>query len=291
LKLLAYFDNQSFWYELFRAGVTDDSRKFLCELMSDDVNFALVMKTLTDFCFVEVEKATEQKETAYWSMHNCVHDWTLAALNETIDGEQQLYAFDCVAASINWNDRNSFGNLSYGRLAAHAARLVQASFRQCHLIEELSRSRLGPALSIAQLLASQIQLEAAEWMYVRALARSEKELGLYDALTLHMANGLGILYSRQSKLEDAEQMLKRALDGRKEKLGPKHTLTLQSVNNLGILYRNQGKLAQAENMFEQVLAGSVEAMDTVDTLTLVNNLGVLYWNQGKLEEAEQMLNS
>jgi hypothetical protein len=122
--LLAYFDNQSLWYKLFYAGVADDLPEWLHKVIADDINFAGVMRILTDYCFVEVRKATKQQATESWSMYNCVHDWTLAALNKVIDARQYWYTFDCIAASINEDDWDSLGHLSYARLAAHATRLV-----------------------------------------------------------------------------------------------------------------------------------------------------------------------
>lgn len=43
----------------------------------------------------------------------CVHDWTLAVLNKDIDSQQYWYAFDCVAASINKDDKDLYGHPSY----------------------------------------------------------------------------------------------------------------------------------------------------------------------------------
>jgi hypothetical protein len=37
-----------------------------------------------------------------------VHDWTLAALNKDIDARDYWYAFDCISASVNDNDKNDF---------------------------------------------------------------------------------------------------------------------------------------------------------------------------------------
>ena len=65
-----------------------------------------------------------------WSMHTCVHDWTLAVLNKDIDVQQYWYAFDCVGASINEDEWDSLGHIIYARLAAHATRLVHDRFHR-----------------------------------------------------------------------------------------------------------------------------------------------------------------
>jgi tetratricopeptide (TPR) repeat protein len=283
LKLLAYFDNQSIWYELLHAGAADDSPEWLHEVIADD-NFARVMRTLTDYCFIEVQKSTKS-----WSMHNCVHDWTLAALNKDIDAEQYWYAFDCIVSSINKDDGDSLRHLSYAHLAAHATRLVQDRFRRNDLLNDIIPDRLDGASYIAQLLERQIQLTAAEQMYLRALAGCEQTLGPEHTSTLATVNNLGILYRDQGKLAQAEQFYLRALAGKEQALGPEHKSTLDTVSNLGVLYYTQSKLTQAEQFYLRALAGYERALgpEHTSTLNTVNNLGGLYRDQGKLAQAEQ----
>ncbi|KAJ6118771.1 hypothetical protein N7471_013391 [Penicillium samsonianum] len=285
LKLLAYFDNQSLWYELFHAGLTDSSPEWLSEVITDDVNFDGVMGVLAEYYFLDTHQTSGS-----WSMHNCVHDWTLAALNKDIDATYYWYAFDCISASINDNDKNDFGKLSYSPLAAHATRLVQQRLCQNDVIYDIAPRRLGQASLIANLLWNQVLLLAAELMYQRALAGNEKAFGADHMLTLEAVHYLGVVYWNQGKLDQAEQMYQRALAGNEKALGPDHTSTLKTVNNLGILYREQGKLDQAEQMHQRALAGYEKALGPDDTSTLgtVNNLGILYREQGKLDQAEQM---
>ncbi|KAJ5344404.1 TPR repeat protein [Penicillium brevicompactum] len=285
LKLLAYFDNQTLWYELFHAGLMDSSPVWLSEVITDDVNFDGVMGVLAEYYFLDT-----QQTSGSWSMHNCVHDWTLAALNKDIDATYYWYAFDCISASINDNDKNDFGKLSYSPLAAHATRLVQQRLCQNDVIYDIVPRRLGQASLIADLLRHQVLLLAAEQMYQRALAGREKALGADHTSTLQTVDDLGILYRAQGKLDQAEQMHQRALAGREKALGVDHTSTLQTVHNLGFLYWNQGKLDQAEQMYQRALAGREKVLgpDHTSTLSTVNNLGILYWQQGRLDQAEQM---
>ncbi|KOS41254.1 hypothetical protein ACN38_g7863 [Penicillium nordicum] len=285
LKLLAYFDNQKLWYELFHAGLTDSCPKWLHEVITDDVNLNDVMGVMVRYYFLDVHQTSDS-----WSMHNCVHDWTLAGLNKDIDATYYWYAFDCISASINDNDKNDFAKLSYSPLAAHATRLVQQRLCQNHVIYDIAAHRLDQALLVANLLRRQVLLLAAEQMYQRALAGYEKVLGTEHMSTLNTVNKLGALYRVQGKLDQAEQMYRRALAGKEKALGPDHRLTLDTVNNLGLLYRDQGKLDQAEQMYRQALARSEKALGPNHRLTLdtVNNLGLLYRDQGKLDQAEQM---
>lgn len=129
LKLLAYFDNENLWCELFHAGLADNSPQWLRQVIKDGVHFSGVMGILTDYYFLDVHPTFES-----WSIHNCVHDWTLAALNKNIDEKHYWYAFDCVSASIKDGNKDNFAKLSYSRLAAQATRLVKQHFCQSDAI-------------------------------------------------------------------------------------------------------------------------------------------------------------
>ncbi|CAG8115642.1 unnamed protein product [Penicillium nalgiovense] len=284
LKLLAYFDNQSLWYELFHAGLTDSSPKWLREVIIDDANFNRVMGVLAEYYFLDIHQTSES-----WSMHNCVHDWTLAALNKDIDANNYWYAFDCISASINEGNAGSFATVLYSPLAAHATRLVHQRFCENDIIN-IPTHQLHQALLIANLLREQVLLIAAERMYQRALAGYENALGADHTSTLDTVNNLGVLYVAQGKLDQAEQMYQWALAGREKALGADHTSTFNTINNLGILYVAQGKLDQAEQMYQRALAGREKALgvDHTSTFNTVNNLGNLYRSQGKLDQAEQV---
>ncbi|KAJ5908501.1 hypothetical protein N7495_001183 [Penicillium taxi] len=283
LKLLAYFGNQGLWYELFSEGLTERSPEWLYNMLTDDLSFRGVMRVLTDWYFLEVDSSS-----GLWSMHNCVHDWTLAALNKVINTQYYWFAIDCVNATTREFDTDFLGNVVFSRLTSHATRLANQQFLEA--IYDPTPDQLDQLLFTSQLLQDQIQLTTAEKMYMRALAGYEKALGSDHTSTLLTVNNLGLLYSDQGKLDEAEQMYMRALAGYEKALGPDHTWTLGSVHNLGNLYRDQGKLDEAEQMYMRALAGCEKALgsDHTSTLETVNNLGNLYSDQGKLDEAEQM---
>lgn len=285
LKLLAYFSNQSLWYDLFYAGVADSSPEWLRRVVGNDAKFESVMRTLTDYFFLEVHPTLES-----WSMHNCVHDWILASLNKNIIAERYWYAFDCVSMSLTDVNPDTFAHVSCSPLAAHATRLVQLSICQNEILNYITSDRLMQASMIGHLLQEQVLLLASEQMYQRALARYEKALGPDHTSTLQTINNVGILYRGQGRLDEAEKMYQRALAGKEKALGPDHTLTLNTVNNLGNLYLDQRKLDQAEQMYQRALAGREKELgpDHMLTLEVINNLGILYRRRGRLDEAEQM---
>jgi len=84
-------------------------------------------------------------------------------------------------------------------------------------MEALNDDRLIKVAFIAELLKQQVQLVAAEQMYMLTLAGKEKALGLDHIL--------GILYRDQGKLEEAEKMYQRALAGYEKAQGLDHTST------------------------------------------------------------------
>jgi tetratricopeptide (TPR) repeat protein len=285
LKLLAYFDHQNIWYELLHAGVNDGLPGWLLDATADLVDFESIMRILVEYCFVEVQWTTKS-----YSMHACVHDWTLAGLNKIVDSHSYWYAFDCVANSVDPGEWEFLGHLRHARLAPHAARLAHDCFIKVGLPNDIADQRVEKAQYLAQLLKEQVQLTAAAVMLQQALAKKEKAFGPDHTSTLGTVHNLGILYYDQGKLDEAEQMYIRALTGYEKALKPDHTSTLGTVHNLGILYSNQGKLDEAEQMYMRALAGKEKALgpDHTSTLGTVYNLGLLYRDQRKLDEAYEM---
>ena len=88
LAFLAYFDHQDIWYELLRAGQSADRPAWFTELISDKFSFERAMRTLTRYCLVE-----SHRQTGSYSLHVCVHDWTLDGLNRDIDTSQYWYQY------------------------------------------------------------------------------------------------------------------------------------------------------------------------------------------------------
>ncbi|KAK5087751.1 hypothetical protein LTR05_001966 [Lithohypha guttulata] len=285
LKLLAYFDHQEIWFDLLHAGIEDESPDWLREVAGDQIDFENTMGTLVDYCLVEA-----RPQTRSYGMHNCVHDWTLAQLNQPQSEPLFWYVVQCVTGSVNEDDWDSLAQLRYARLARHALRCASPRFTPLTHPDEISPDHLTQVVKLAEILSQQIQYSAAEQMYVRALAGKEKALEAGHTSILDTVNNLGLLYMDQGKLDKAEQMHVRALAGRETALGPDHTSTLDTVNNLGVLYMDQGKLDEVEQMYIRALAGYETALgpDHTSTLATVRNLGLLRERQGRLTEAEPL---
>jgi tetratricopeptide (TPR) repeat protein len=286
LRLWAYFDNQDLWFELLHHSHTKDP-DWIRELIEDELSFHGAMRVLSDHGLVEVDKSShELLESRGYSIHGCVHSWTVHILNQEWNYDLARVALNSVALHVPLEQANRPW-LTQRRLLQHAARCSDIVLNGLVPDEGMALTyfRLG------YLFYNQRKLTLAGQIYERALQGCEKTLGTEHCehtLTLDIVNNLGILYKDQGKLALAEQMYERALRGY-ETLGKEHISTLETVNNLGILYKNQGKLALAEQMYERALRG-YETLGTEHTSTLdtVNNLGILYARQGKLGLAEQM---
>jgi tetratricopeptide (TPR) repeat protein len=285
LRLWAYFDNQDLWFELLRHSDTEDPNG-IQEHIEDELSFHGAMRVLSDHGLVEVEKPSlELVESQGYSIHGCLHSWTVHVLNQEWNYDLARIALKVVALHVSEKQAN-LPWLTTRRLLQHAARCSYIVLNGLVLDDGMA-----PAyFNLGYLFDGQSKLTEAAQMYERALQIREKVLGTEHMSTLNIVHNLGNLYADQGKLALAEQMYERALQGYKKALGAEHTLTLGTVHNLGALYADQGKLALAEQMYKQALRGYDKALGAEHTWTLstVYNLGNLYGNQGKLAEAELM---
>jgi tetratricopeptide (TPR) repeat protein len=281
LTLLAYFDNQDIWYELVRVGAIH-GLAWLTALTETKQRFERAMARLHDYSLLEIIGEG-------YSLHTCIHDWTLQALNHEVSTQYYWLALGCVASHVKKVSERDFWKINH-RLVRHAIRLGHPRLAKVSDEGELNEGDLHGLHDLGLLLKGQGKIAEAEQMYQRALAGKEKTLGPGYMSTLDTVSNLGDLYRLQDKMMEAEQMYQRALGGYKNALGPDHTLTLDTVNNLGVLYHHQGKIIEAEQMFQRALTGYEKALgpDHRSTLNTVDNLGVLYRDQGKMIEAEQM---
>ncbi|KAI0554134.1 kinesin light chain [Xylaria curta] len=281
LRWWAYFDNEDIWFELLRLeGAVDPP--WIYEL-ADEINFNKAMGMLQDYGFVEPHiSSSDLIESRGYSIHACVHAWSVYVLNSDWDTNLARLSVKCVAERVPpQHDRQYW--LLQRRLLSHATVCSAA-------ITDDDDGLAWAFHKLGDLYADKGKLSEAERMYLRALRGKEKVHGPDHELTLDTVNDLGIVYKNQGKLSEAERMYLRALRGKEKVHGPDHESTLDTVNNLGVLYDNQGKLSEAERMYLRALRGKekIYGPNHVSTLNTVNNLGVLYDNQGKLSEAESI---
>ncbi|KAN0072346.1 hypothetical protein V8E54_009275 [Elaphomyces granulatus] len=285
LQLWAYFDNQDIWFELLRHGNSKDP-EWIRELTKDELSFNEAVRVLSDHGLVEVDMSSQELiESRGYSIHGCVHLWTIYALNQEWDYNLAKLALKFVGLHVPENESAKWW-LTQRRLLQHAARCSRAVLNGM----VTGRGIEWALHNLGNLYMGQGKLDEAEKMYQRALQEFEKALGPGHTSTLDTVNNLGILYVDQGKLDEAEKMYQRALQGKEKALGPDHTSTLDTVNNLGNLYANQGKLDEAKKMYQRALQGKEKTFgpDHTSILNMINDLGLLYKSQGKLDEAEKM---
>ena len=153
-------------------------------------------------------------ESKGYSMHNCVHSWTIHFLNQEWDVGMAGLALECVGSHVP--------DGAARKAWVTQRRLIRHVVRCCYFVEKGMISEDGIAWvlgSLGNLYTDQDKLGEAEKMYERALQGSEKALGPEHTSTLMTVSDLGLLYKNQGKLGEAEKMYKRALQGYEKALG------------------------------------------------------------------------
>jgi tetratricopeptide (TPR) repeat protein len=285
LQLWAYLDNRDVWRELLEHTHEGDP-DWILEITEDELSFNAAIRVLCDHGLVEADTSSSKLiESRGYSMHGCVHAWTIHVLNQNWDREMARLALKFVSQHVTVDGVLVLWAVQT-RLLPHANRCLDMIEK--NLVPAKGTGKMMHGL--ADLYTSQRKLGEAEKMYYRALIEMEKSFGPDHTITLDVVNDIGGLYQEQHRLEDAEKMYLRALQGR-QKAQVSEDLMVTEFNNLGSVYAMQGKLDEAENMLSQALAGYEKASgpDAAETLNTVGNLGNVYVSQGRLEEAELMM--
>ncbi|KAK6384171.1 hypothetical protein LTR81_027439 [Elasticomyces elasticus] len=254
LGLWCYFSSQDLWYELLCDGLREQLL-WLRNLTESLPVFIKAMRLLCDYGLAEGDTAfTDNAESGGYSIHECVHSWTIHVLNKRWDDTLAEFAVSAVGqhapsqmAKEPWTTQR--------RLLQHAERCIEYLPR----LESTPPNIAESLHDIGNLFSKQDKMREAEEMYLRALRGFEEAWGPKHTSTLFTVNNLGNLYKNQGKMQEAEEMYLRALRGMEEAWGPKHTSTLDTVNNLGNLYSNQGKMQEAEEMQDAGGGGDVPA--------------------------------
>ncbi|KAH8660954.1 hypothetical protein BGZ60DRAFT_530945 [Tricladium varicosporioides] len=285
LRLWAYLDNQDIWFELLQHSGPEDP-DWIRELMEDELSFHEAMRVLSDHGLVEVDRPSQELlESQGYSIHGCVHSWTIHVLNREWDYNLARLAIRFVGSHVP-GEQATRPWLIRRRLLQHVARCSSIIVDGLVIDDDMA----WICHNLGDFYFYQENSAEAEQMYRRALQVKEKVLGIEHISTLDTVNKLGNAYATQGKLVLAEQMFERALQGKEKILHAEHASILDTVNNLGNLFTQQGKFALAEQMYERALRGSekVLGIEHTSTLSTVNNLGSFYIGQGKLALAEQM---
>ena len=250
LRWWAYFDNEDIWLELLQAD-EEDGPAWIYEL-NDELSFNAAMGTLHDYGLVDVHIGTTgSTESRGYSIHSCVHSWTMHILNQNWDADLARLSIGCVASLVPSETKPQFWNLQR-RLLSHAIR--------CHATIRISDHDMPWAFhSLGNLYFDQGKMDEAEAMYQRALQGYEKAWGPDHTSTLSTVNNLGLLYSDQGKMDEAEAIYQRALQGYEKALGAetftRHRPALNTMQNLANLRLRRGQRIAARELYIKACSG------------------------------------
>ena len=229
LRLWAYFDNQDLWFELLQHGESD-SPEWLRELTKDELSFDGAVRVLSNHGLVEVATSSQEStESKGYSIHGCVHSWTIHALNQKWDYDLARLAVKFVAAHVP-GDKDIQPLLLQRRLLQHAARCSHMFSKSLVRDDELA----DDCHNLGYLYANQGKLVEAKQMYQRALQGYEKAISpdlistYVPALTITF--NLGLLFEREDDITTARTMFSEALRGYKQVFGPDHAKS-ETVRN------------------------------------------------------------
>jgi hypothetical protein len=189
LKFFAYLDNRDIWYDLLRdAGKDRENPEWFIDSVGDKFMFESVMQVLTKYCLVETNH-----ETGSYSLHVCVHDWTLNDLNREVEVAFYRLALDCLSCHVPTSDWDNLSSEAYTRFTPHATRLAHGHFMTILNQQRLSRKEFAKVEPIAQLLHKKGQFTATGSIQRLLLTSKEQALGPDHPSTLDTVNDLGIL--------------------------------------------------------------------------------------------------
>jgi hypothetical protein len=189
----------------------------------DRANFDHTMQLLCSYGLVDAESFIHKSARSRdYSMHSCLHAWTISVINKEWDKELAKLALRCVVSMVPDKDTE--------KVVDHEETAASPCSKWGSLIAEhrLDTTGMDWALhNFGDLYTGQGKPRKAEVMYERALQGKEVALGRNDISTLDTVNNLGVVYKEQGKLKSTEVMYMRALRGYEELLGRNHTSSLQ----------------------------------------------------------------
>jgi len=303
LRLWAYFDNEDLWFELLKKAqwapleesapnyanpIQRDNMPWLFTLTDNVLNFNEAVRVLCDYGLLEVSKSTDEHatESCGYSMHACVHSWTIHVLNEGPDVALAWVPIYCIALHAPDETTTRYWEIRH-RLLRHASRCLTTILRDMIQIPGGGEWAL---LNLGYLLHTQGQLSDAEVLFKRALEGLEISQNPGQFLILQCLYNLANVFIDQGRLRGAEATYKRVLEGYERSFGPEDVKSLDILNNLAIVFRKQGRLDKAERMHVRVLQSKEKTLgpEDISTLHTIKNLGNIYYDRGQLSDAEAM---
>lgn len=283
LQLWAHFDNHDLWFELVAAG-KEGSPGWYAEMTNDELTFNDAIRPLCNHALVQ-----SLKVGGGYSMHSCVHAWTIHVLNPTTDTSISKLAMTCVSGVLAESEFCSL--TTERRLLPHALRSF-ASIQQSRGLESQQDLAVLVALSrMGRCFLDCLKFGEAETAFSQALEGFEKLYGPGHFQTLLAACGLATFSLGRSKYDEAAALFLRVSEGYEKLYGPEDQMTLAVVLHLGMAYRGKGRLAEAEPIFRRLIKTCVNKHDSLDVVLpeAATKLPDLYMEQENMQRADAML--
>ena len=213
------------------------------ELVKDELSFHGAVRVLSDHGLVEVDKSSQERiESSGYSIHGCVHSWTVHVLNQEWDRDLARTAVKFVGLHIP-GEQAIRPWLTQRRLLQHAARCSYVMLNGLVIDNgiEWAYHQLGI------LYLDQGKLALAEQMFQRALQGYKKALGADNAATyipaLKIIWGLGFLLEDKDDFAHARIMYLKALIGFEKVVGPDHPSSRSLRDRLRVLHKGMDNKA------------------------------------------------
>ena len=230
-------------------------------------------------------KATLLIEVSEIYAQLALHDQARPLVEEALQIRREVLGEDHPAVA------NGYWHLGQLYLNTQDLEAVEGALEQSRRILEAveeppPRDLVITLTSLARLWRDQGRFEAAEELYLEAIAVAEVHLPSDEPMLANAHVGLGVLYRQVERWGDAERHFLRGYEVSILQLPAAHPRVLTTLGNLAVALASQGKLAEAAPRFEQVLAARREVLgnDHPAVAESLNNLGVLYLD---LEEPEK----
>jgi hypothetical protein len=119
LQLWGYLDNEDLWLELLRHCGPKDPQ-WIREVGEDEIGFNAAMRVLCNHGLAEANTSSQELiESRGYSMHACVHEWTVHVLNQGWDSDIARLALKLVVSHIPGSNRSQWW-VTQRRVLQHA---------------------------------------------------------------------------------------------------------------------------------------------------------------------------
>lgn len=192
-----------------------------------------------------------------------------------------------VAARIRDAIGRSFLGLGLLEPAAkHLARALETRERELGPDHAETLASLNNVATVRQNLGD---LDGAERLFRRLVARYREMRGPRDPETLTAMNNLSIVLQQRGQFTEAEPLLREALEGLRADAGEDAVPTLDAMSNLATVLQTLNKLEEAEALAGESLRRRRRVLgeNHPGTLAALSNYGVLLASMGRMRDAEQ----